>query len=179
MSDDNRLIWVQHPDGTTTPVSAGDDVLIHRLFQIGWNDNFLERCTPEQINALMTVGHYMHREEKIESPAPEWIVGWLYGLQMGHDYAIRFGPLDCQNQESRIRLRNSEVRELRALLESARRRDDTSLTGYLIRQLERFVPICSNPVSEDPDVGLDDTCPNCGQDHTLDWVLAEENADDR
>ena len=35
----------------------------------------------------------MHREEEIESPAPEWIVGWLYGLQMGHDYALRHGNL--------------------------------------------------------------------------------------
>ena len=41
----------------------------------------------------MAVGHYMHREEKIESPAPEWIVGWLYGLQMVHDYALRHGSL--------------------------------------------------------------------------------------
>ena len=124
----------------------------------------------------MAVTHYMHREEKIESPAPEWIVGWLYGLQMGHDYIARFGPLDSQNGESRIRLRNHEVRELHVLLETARRRDDTSLTGYLLRQLGRYVAICSNPASEDLDVGLDDTCPNCGQDHTPDWVLAEENA---
>ena len=179
MSDDDRLIWVQHPDGRTTPVTAGDDILIHKLFQIGWADNFLVRCTREQINTLMMIGQYMHREEKIESPAPEWIVGWIYGLQMGHDYAIRFGPLDSQSSELRIRLRNGEVRELNVLLESARRRDDTPLASYLLRQLERYVPICSNRASEDPDVGLDDTCPNCGQAHTPDWVLAEEKADDR
>ena len=93
MADDERVIWVRHPDGRATAVSAADDVLLHRLFQIGWSNTFLDRCTQEQINTLMAVGHYMHREEKIESPAPEWIVGWLYGLQMGHDYALRHGSL--------------------------------------------------------------------------------------
>ena len=159
---------------------TGGDVdaeLVKRLIEVDTPDPIVARLSDVQVKTLVAFSEYVLRrdvERAIDSS--DWTLAFLYGIQVGHDYVVNFGAMGQSLEESRIRLRNDEVRELRALLESARRRDDTSLTGYLLRQLERYVPICSNPASEDPDVGLDDTCPNCGQDHTSDWVLAEENA---
>ena len=158
---------------------AGGDVdteLVKRLIGVDTPDPIVARLSDVQVKTLAAFSEYVLRrdvERAIDSS--DWTLAFLYSIQVGHDYVVNFGSMDQSQEESRIRLRNDEVRQLHMLLESTQRRDDTPLGSYLLRQLERYVPICSNPASEDPDVGLDDTCSNCGQDHTPDWVLADRD----